>query len=115
VQPFTVLTSSSHSLHAQVFTVTVSIQNSGSVDGTEIPQLYLTFPAAAGEPPYVLRGFESVAIAAGATTQVTFPLTRYDISTWSTVRQQWEIPSGSFGVTVGASSRDHRLTGSFTV
>ena len=37
-------------------TVTFTVANSGSVDGTEIPQLYLGFPEGAGEPPRVLRG-----------------------------------------------------------
>jgi beta-glucosidase len=104
-----------YSLHAQAFTITVTLVNSGAVAGTEIPQLYLAFPASAGEPPYVLRGFEAVPLTAGQSKSVSFSLTRYDISIWSTVNQRWEIPSGQFGVAVGASSRDRRVTGSFTV
>jgi len=103
------------SLHATAYTITATITNSGSVAGTEIPQLYLTFPASAGEPPYVLRGFEAVQLSAGQSKTVSFPLSRYALSTWSTINQRWEVASGTFGVAVGASSRDRRLSGSFTV
>lgn len=103
------------SLHTNAFTITASIRNSGAIAGTEIPQLYLTFPASAKSPPYVLKGFDSISLNAGETKTVTFKLSRYDISVWDTVSQRWVIPSGKFTVTVGASSRDRRLTGSFTV
>lgn len=37
--------------------ITADVQNVGDVDGCEVPQLYLEFPASAGEPPRVLRDF----------------------------------------------------------
>lgn len=52
------------------FTVT----NSGDVDGTEIPQLYLSFPPSAGEPPMVLRGFDDIFLAAGESETVTMTI-----------------------------------------
>jgi beta-glucosidase len=41
-------------------TATFTIKNTGSVYGAEVVQFYLGFPAAAGEPPKVLRGFRKV-------------------------------------------------------
>jgi beta-glucosidase len=41
-------------------TATFTIKNTGSIYGAEIAQLYLGFPADAGEPPKVLRGFRKV-------------------------------------------------------
>lgn len=61
------------------YTVTASVQNTGSRAGTEIAQLYLGYPASAGEPPRVLRGFEAVPLAAGATQTVSFSLAAKDI------------------------------------
>jgi beta-glucosidase len=48
------------SFDAPTLTATFQIKNSGSVYGAEVPQLYLGFPADAGEPPKVLRGFRKV-------------------------------------------------------
>jgi len=98
-------------LHQNIASVTFILRNKGSKDGTEIPQLYLNFPDGSGAPPQVLRGFESVYLHKGEIQVVTFDLTRYDLSIWDTTLQKWRIPSGNFGVSVGASSRDKKLSG----
>ncbi|PVG04672.1 putative beta-glucosidase [Serendipita vermifera] len=99
------------SLHQNIATVTFLLCNKGKVDGTEIPQLYLHYPDNSGEPPQVLRGFESVFLKKGETKVVKFDLTRYDLSIWDTKLHKWVIPDGTFKVSVGASSRDKRLNG----
>jgi beta-glucosidase len=60
-------------------TVSFTVENTGSIAGTEIPQLYLAFPAPAGEPRRILRGFEEVQLEAGASSAVSFGLTARDI------------------------------------
>ncbi|KII93354.1 glycoside hydrolase family 3 protein [Plicaturopsis crispa FD-325 SS-3] len=102
------------SLHATALTVTFTLRNNGTVAGAEVPQLYLSPPPSANSPPYLLKGFDSVYLAPGASTVVTFNLSRYDLSVWDVTSQAWQVPSGKTGVTVGASSRDRRLTGSIT-
>jgi beta-glucosidase len=77
--------------------------------------MYITPPASAKSPTYQLRGFDSVYLTPGQTTTVSFSLSRYDLSIWNVVTQRWEIPSGTHGVTVGASSRDRRLTSSIVI
>jgi hypothetical protein len=42
---------------------------------------------------------------------VTIALSRYGLSVWDVVKQGWRKPDGEIYVTVGASSRDKRLTG----
>ena len=59
--------------------VVATIKNTGAVPGTEIPQLYLGFPANAGEPPKVLRGFDEVFLQAGGSSSVTFNLNQRDL------------------------------------
>ncbi|KIY53470.1 glycoside hydrolase family 3 protein [Fistulina hepatica ATCC 64428] len=93
--------------------ITFTVTNSGDVDGTEIPQLYLGYPDGAGEPPKVLRGFDEVILSAGASSTVTMSLSQRDYSIWDTVSQSYVVPSGTFDVYVGASIKDIRLTGSF--
>lgn len=99
----------------EIVQVNTSISNSGSVNGQEVAQLYLTFPEEAAQPGRILRGFEKVAIAAGASEDVTFSLLRRDLSYWDVVAQKWAIASGDYTVSVGASSRDIKATTTLNV
>lgn len=95
-------------------TVTFTLTNNGTVDGTEVPQLYTSPPASAKSAPFNLKEFDSVFLPAGASTTVSFSLSRYSFAVWDVVSQSWQIPSGATGISVGASSRDLRLKGSIT-
>ncbi|PYI24972.1 putative beta-glucosidase D [Aspergillus indologenus CBS 114.80] len=98
-----------------VGTVSARITNNGMLAGAEVPQLYLGFPDAADQPVRQLRGFERVELRAGQEAIVTFNLRRRDISYWDVAAQQWLVASGKYHVYVGASSRDLRLTGAFSL
>ncbi|KAH5072881.1 hypothetical protein HBH95_160770 [Parastagonospora nodorum] len=98
-----------------VATVTATITNSGKVEGAEVPQLYLGYPSGTGEPPKQLRGFNKLKLAPGASGTATFKLRRRDLSLWDESSRKWTVPKGEFGVFVGASSRDVKLTGKITV
>lgn len=101
------------SLYDIVATVTATITNSGLVDGAEVAQLYLGLPSSAPTTPIrQLRGFQKISLTPGQSGTVTFELRRKDLSFWSVQEQKWLVPSGTFVVNVGASSRDLRLTGS---
>ncbi|KZS95892.1 glycoside hydrolase family 3 protein [Sistotremastrum niveocremeum HHB9708] len=101
-------------LHNPVVTVTFTVENSGSIAGTEIPQLYLGLPTSSQSPPKRLKGFDSIFLQAGASQTVSMSLSRYDFSTWSPTQQSWTIATGVTTIYVGASSRDIRLTTTIT-
>ncbi|MGW3964426.1 glycoside hydrolase family 3 C-terminal domain-containing protein [Amycolatopsis sp. NPDC005003] len=86
-------------------TATFTVRNTGSRAGAEVAQLYLGFPAAAGEPPRQLKGFERVSLAPGASRRVTIRLDARAFSVWDTVRHAWQPARGAFTVSVGGSSR----------
>lgn len=90
-------------LWSVLYTVTATITNSGSIQGDEVPQLYVSLGA--GEPAVVLRGFDRLSIAPGASATFTATLTRRDLSTWDTASQNWVSASGPVTVYVGSSSR----------
>ncbi|CCO32888.1 hypothetical protein BN14_06952 [Rhizoctonia solani AG-1 IB] len=94
-------------------TVTFKVANLGTQKATEIAQLYLGFPASAGEPPKNLRGFEEVPLAVGASSTVTLKLSALELSVWDTPSQSWKRPTGTFTVYVGSSHSDIRLQGTF--
>lgn len=98
-------------------TVKATVQNSGSRAGNETAQLYLATPGAGsdGVPVKQLRGFEKVSLQPGQGTQVSFTLTRRDLSQWDVVAQKWRLSTGTYTVLVGSSSRRLPVTGSFTL
>lgn len=99
-------------LYDIVATVTAGITNNGTVIGAEVAQLYIGLPSSAPATPVrQLRGFDKISLAAGKSGTVTFNLRRKDLSYWDTAGAKWVMPSGRFAVSVGASSRDLRLTG----
>lgn len=79
-------------------------------------QLYIGFPQAAGEPPQQLKGFaKTKVLQPGESTVVQFPLTARSFSIWDVSTHSWAVQKGTFGLTVGASSRDPRLTGQISL
>jgi beta-glucosidase len=98
-------------------TVSATVTNTGTVAGSDVAQLYLDDPAAAGEPPRQLKGFQKVALQPGQSTTVHFTLTGHDLSYWNDTANGWVVPDGQFGVYVGDSSAvaDLPLRASFTV
>ena len=91
------------------------LTNTGTQAGAEVPQLYLGFPSATGEPPKLLKGFKKVKLSPGESQPVSFQLDWQDLANWDPVARSWIVTPGNFQVLVGASSRDLRLTGAFTV
>lgn len=73
---YTIFTYSSLSieLSGTTYHISFSVANSGSLAGTEIPQLYLGFPSSAGNPEKILRGFDEVPLAVGESKTVTMLL-----------------------------------------
>jgi beta-glucosidase len=87
------------------------------VAGSDVAQLYLNDPAASGEPPRQLKGFQKVTLRPGQSTTVHFTLSGQDLSYWDDTANGWMLPDGTFGVYVGDSSAlaNLPLHGDFTV
>lgn len=93
------------SLYDVLYKVEATISNTGSVAGYEVPQLYLS-RGGPYDPVRELRGFEKLFIQPGATATFTVEITRKDVSSWSTVEQDWYVRNTTKKVWVGSSSRD---------
>jgi beta-glucosidase len=103
---------SSDSADAGDLTITASltVSNTGSVAGREVVQLYVGAPhSSVARPARELRGFATVELARGESTDVQFTLGWRDLAHWSTTHRRWVIEPGEFTLEVGASSRDIRL------
>jgi beta-glucosidase len=93
--------------------VSLSIKNTGQVDGDEVPQVYLgspiEVPDGASFPKRSLVAFERVHLPAGKSKRVTLHVAPRQLQYWSPVKQSWVTMCGRRTVSVGASSRDLRL------
>ena len=92
-------------------TVTATVTNTGSRAGAEVAQMYVNDPAASGNPPQQLAGFQRVNLNPGQSTTVSFTLTIHDLANWSTTDNQWEAQAGTYGISVGDSSANRPLSG----
>ena len=95
--------------------VSATVTNDGKVAGSDAAQLYLGFPAAAGEPPRKLVDFARVTLAPGQSQTVQFTITPEDEWWWNNVA--WDETAGTYTVYVGDSSSlsDLKLTGSYAM
>ena len=96
-------------------TVTVAVKNTGSRDGDEVVQLYVTDKVSSVVGPVKqLKAFERVPLKAGEQKTVTFVLHADDLKLFSP-DQKWLVEKGDFALMVGASSDDIRATNDVTV
>eukprot|EP00299_Pterocystis_sp_00344_P019251 c9570_g1_i1.p1 GENE.c9570_g1_i1~~c9570_g1_i1.p1 ORF type:complete len:852 (+),score=231.03 c9570_g1_i1:39-2594(+) len=95
--------------------VSFDLQNTGSVAGSEVSQLYLAFPASAGEPPLQLKGFQKSFLQPNESVRVIFTVPPRHLSVWDVKSHNWALISGRFIAHVGASSQDIRLATPFVV
>ena len=77
--------------------------------------MYTSPPASAKSAPFNLKGFDSVFLAPGESATVSMALARIDFAVWDVVSQSWQISAGETGISVGASSRDFRLSGTLSL
>jgi beta-glucosidase len=97
-------------------TVAFHVTNSPEgVVGAEVAQLYVA--GVVGDPVRALKAFQYTSeLDPGETTTITFSLSPRDVSVWSTAEHAFVmVPSGSYEIFVGSSSRDIRLTGALLV
>lgn len=94
-------------------TVTVSITNTGAVEGTEVAQLYIQDPfASVTRPVRELKGYKRVALKKGETRTLSFDLTSKELGFYDN-QGNWLFESGEYRIFVGGSS-NASLTKSFT-
>ncbi|HEX6471506.1 MAG TPA: glycoside hydrolase family 3 C-terminal domain-containing protein [Streptosporangiaceae bacterium] len=95
--------------------VGLDVTNTGRRAGADVAQVYLGSPAAAGEPPRRLVGFQKVFLRPGQTRHLTFTLDRRAFSVWDTASHAWTIVPGRHQVWAGDSSRDLPLSAAVDV
>jgi len=88
------------------YRVAVRVTNTGTRTGTAVPELYVGFPSAAGEPPNQLKGFGKVTLRPRRRARVKMVLDPSSFGTWSTADHAFDVVPGAYRLRVGTSSRD---------
>jgi len=89
----------------QSLEVTVKVSNTGSRDGEEIVQVYVGMANSSVErQKKLLKGFEKVAIPAGATAEVPLSIPLAELRYYDMQEKRWRLESGTYQVLVGPSS-----------
>ncbi|KLO08234.1 glycoside hydrolase family 3 protein [Schizopora paradoxa] len=87
----------------QNFTVSVTVKNTGKVDGKEVVQVYLTDTVSSVVTPnQFLAGFSKVDIPAGSSKTVSIPIDASQLAVWN-INNQFAVEAGQFNVKIGAS------------
>jgi beta-glucosidase len=95
--------------------VAFTLKNTGTRPGAEVAQVYVTLPAAAGEPFKRLVSWDKVRLAPGEAKTVTLALDPHYLSIFDPDKDAWSLLSGDYKVHVGGSSRDLPLSGTFGI
>jgi beta-glucosidase len=96
--------------------VGLQVRNSGTRAGAEVVQLYVhDVESSLPRPEKELKAFGRVMLQPGETRGLTFTLDRSAMAFFDPGRGDWVAEKGAFEVLVGASSRDIRLKGAFSL
>ena len=89
--------------------VRVNVKNTGSVDGTEVVQLYIRNLADTEGPLKTLRGYQRVSLKAGEskTVEIDFPRDRFE--GWDVKTNTMRVVPGKYELMAGSSSADKDL------
>jgi beta-glucosidase len=103
----------------QPITLAFTVRNTGRRRGAEVPQVYVSFPASAGELAKRLVGFEKVWLNPGESRRVRIVIdpraANHPLGVWDATTQRWTIPAGTYQVRVGRSSGDLTLSAKLTI
>lgn len=95
-------------------TFTVPVTNTGKLEGAEVVQLYLSDPKCSVKRPVKeLKGFSKVFLQPGETKNVSFEISKDDLSYFDTGNHKWTVEPGEFKVHIGAASDDIRSSATF--
>jgi beta-glucosidase len=107
--------SGTHLNTGETLHVSFDLTNTSAVAGAEVAQLYVSHGSSVMfTPEQELKGFEKVLLAPGETREVSFALTRRDLSYYDVVASDWRVEGGTYEIRISASSRDTRLSYSIT-
>jgi len=94
---------------------TVNIKNTGAMDGDEVLQAYIEYPAIDRMPFKELKFFKRVSITKGNEQAVIVNIPVKELQKWDLATHKWKIYPGNYKLIVGSNSQDSKLNMDFVV
>lgn len=96
--------------------VSLTLKNTGDYDGAEVVQLYVGLKGAkVFRPEKELKGFKKVFLKSGESTTVTIQFDDKTFRYFNVKTNEWEVETGEYTVSIGASVSDIKLAGKLFV
>lgn len=93
----------------------VKLKNTGKYDADEVVQVYIEYPPVERMPVKELKAFQRVSILKGLATEVSLAVPVKKLLKWDLSKNQWQLYSGKYKVSIGSSSQDVRLEKEFII
>lgn len=88
-------------------TFTVSVKNTGTREGQEVVQLYISDKKSSlPRPVKELKGFDKVKLAPGEEKTISFTITKDALSFFDDAKHEWVAEPGKFEAVIAASAAD---------
>lgn len=92
----------------ETITVSVTVKNTGKVDGKEVVQVYATkSDSKISRAAQELKGFQKVAVKAGGEQRVTVKIPVKELAYYNVTTKKWTVEPGKYALHVGNSSRNN--------
>jgi beta-glucosidase len=99
---------------AETSVVQVIITNTGSLDGEEVIQLYITDKYAKPTRPRLeLKGFKRVSLKSGEQKEVAFEIGNDQLEYWH--NGKWSVEPGEYDIWIGNSSQNLKNTSLYVI
>jgi len=90
-------------------TFSIAVKNTGPVEGDEVAQVYVKYPAIDRMPLKELKGFKRVHVGKDEEQTVQFYLPVAELQKWDLQQKKWVLYPGEYNISVGSSSQDIKL------
>ncbi|HEV7333859.1 MAG TPA: glycoside hydrolase family 3 N-terminal domain-containing protein [Flavisolibacter sp.] len=91
------------------------VKNTGAMDGDEVVQAYLQYPAMERMPVRELKAFKRVSVAKGNTRTVNISIPVTELQKWDRNQNKWVLYPGEYTVVLGGNSQDEKLKATIKV
>ena len=106
----------SDGLSAPLYQVSFDVTNTGTSEGVDIGQIYVSDAhSAVPRPAKELKGFARIDVKPGETKAATVTLSARSFSYYDVNAKKWRADSGEYQILVGRSSQDIQLRGTVTL
>ena len=79
------------------------------MDGDEVAQVYIKYPAIERMPLKELKSFKRVSINKGSERMVQFAIPVTELQKWDLQQKKWMLYPGDYTISIGSSSQDIKL------